>query len=215
MFKVLQHGSLAIVAALVVGAATPSHAQSGRGPTGWMGGTLDTNLYIGGNVGQARYRNACEGAGIPCDEKDTGFRVFAGYKFHRNLAVETGYFDLGKASASGAIGGGVVSAELKARGWELLGVMTVPVWQQLSLLAKAGVARTRLSATGTAAVGGVAFAASAKENSTDFTYGLGVEYAFTPNIGARLEWQRYDGVGGDTTGKGDIDLFSAGLLYRF
>src|SRR5688572_4868760 len=195
MLKALKHGCIAGLGALALGAVTPSQAQTQAAPTGWMGGTLDTNLYIGGNVGQSRYRNTCDGVPIPCDDKDTGFRVFAGYKFHRNLAVETGYFDLGKASASGAFGGGVVTLEGKVRGWELLGVVTVPVWQQLSVLAKVGVARSRTSATGTAALGGVAAGVSAKENSTDFTYGLGVEYAFTPNIGARLEWQRYDGVG--------------------
>ena len=37
----------------------------------------------------------------------------------------------------------------------------------------------------------------------------------TPNLGARLEWQRYQSVGGDNTGKENIDVFSIGALYSF
>ena len=97
----------------------------------------------------------------------------------------------------------------------MVGVARIPVWQQLSLYGKAGVARSRVSVTGSAAIGGATFSTSTKENSTDLTFGAGAEYGFTRNLAARAEWQRYDGVGGDTTGKEDLDVFSLGLLYRF
>jgi OOP family OmpA-OmpF porin len=46
-------------------------------------------------------------------------------------------------------------------------------------------------------------------------FGLGGRYDITKAIGARAEWQRYRKVGGDSTGKDDIDVFSVGLLFSF
>lgn len=150
---------------------------------------------------------------VSCDDKDAGWRLYGGYQFHPNIAVEAGYFNLGKASASGTIGGVSASAEAKVSGWELLGVAMFPVMNQLSLFAKAGVARSRVSASGS--VAGFGTVTSAKDRSTDFTFGGGAQYAFAPNIAARLEWQRYDDVGAENTGKDDLDLFSLGVLFKF
>lgn len=200
MRKAQRQSLITSVLALACLSAGPASAQ-------WMGGRMDTNLYIGGNVGQSVFSKTCDNIPVDCDDKDLGWKVFAGYQFHRNIAVEAGYFDLGKASAGGLVGGALVSADAKVRGFELVGVGILPINQAISVFGKLGFSRSRVSVSGT---GG-----SASENSTDFTFGLGGQYLFTPNLGARLEWQRYDGVGGNTTGKDDIDLFSLGLLYRF
>jgi OOP family OmpA-OmpF porin len=44
--------------------------------------------------------------------------------------------------------------------------------------------------------------------------GLGVEYAFTPQLAVRGEWERYR-VHDPVRGRGDIDVASIGLVYRF
>lgn len=204
MRKALLITSLLTLATAFAGAA---QAQSG----GWMGGRMDTNIYVGGHIGQSAYRKSCDNIPVDCDDKDTGWKLLAGYQFHKNIAVEAGYFDLGKASASGLVGGLPVSADARVRGFELVGVGILPITNVLSVYGKAGLARSR--STSSAFAAGVA--ASAKETTTDFTFGVGGQYLITPHLAARLEWQRYDGVGGDVTGKDDIDLFSAGLLYRF
>ncbi|HYC45017.1 MAG TPA: outer membrane beta-barrel protein [Burkholderiales bacterium] len=204
MPKIIAQCLTAGAIALAVAGAGPAYAQTS---STWMGGRMDTSLYIGGNVGQSMYRHTCDSVPVSCDDKDIGWRVFAGWRFHPNFALETGFFHLGEASASGF----GITADAKVRGWELVGVASIPVWQQLSLFAKAGYARSRVSVNGF----GAGLAVSARENSNDFTYGVGAEYAVARNLGARLEWQRYDGVGGSTTGKDDIDLLSLGVLYRF
>ena len=200
---------LAAIVALGLQAGV-THAQS----TGWIRG-MDTNLYIGGNVGQVRYRSTCDNVPVPCDDKDTGWRAFAGFRFHPNVAVEAGYFDLGKATAAGTFGGAAVAADAQVTGAELTGLLVIPVWQQLSVFGRAGVARTRVKVSGTAVAGAGAFSTNMKETSTDFTYGVGAQYALGSNVDVRLEWQRYDSVGGGALGKEDLDLFSLGLLYRF
>jgi OOP family OmpA-OmpF porin len=53
-----------------------------------------------------------------------------------------------------------------------------------------------------------------KEKDTNYKFGLGLEYALTQALGLRAEAERYrinDAVGN----KGDVDLFSVGLVFRF
>ena len=194
--KLLMAGVLA-AASFVAG---PSYAQ-------WMGGRMDTNFYVGGNVGQAFYDKTCDNIPVSCDDKDFGWRLYGGYQFHRHIAVEAGYFNLGKASAAGTVGGAPFSADAKVKGWEILGLGILPVTDAVSVFAKLGVAFSRVSVTGP---GG-----SLSDDSTDFTFGVGGQYQFTRNLAARLEWQRYDGVGGGATGKDDVDLFTLGVLFKF
>jgi OmpA-OmpF porin, OOP family len=170
-------------------------------------GRMDTGLYLGGSVGGSEYRNACDGTaalGVGCDEKDVGWRGFAGWQFNRYIGLELGYANLGKAEASG----GGASASLKSRGVDLVGVFTYPFNDMFGVYGKAGMARMRTKINST--IGNVT------ENSTDFTFGGGVRFNFARNFGARLEWQRFHDVGDEnTTGKGKIDYWSIGLLYGF
>ena len=45
-------------------------------------------------------------------------------------------------------------------------------------------------------------------DGTELTYGLGVQFDFTPKIGVRGQWQRYD------TDR-EIDVLSVGVVFRF
>ena len=54
------------------------------------------------------------------------------------------------------------------------------------------------------------------DGSTELTYGLGLKYDFSSNLGLRLEWQRFTPGGYlQPFGEGDGDLLSGGLRYRF
>jgi len=55
---------------------------------------------------------------------------------------------------------------------------------------------------------------SARKRETNYKYGFGTQYAFSPALTLRLEAERYrvnDAVGS----RGDVDLVSLGLVYRF
>src|SRR3954471_9634437 len=85
----------AAMAALAALAAPMAHAQD----TGW---------YAGGNIGRATVRiddpritSGLAGEGLATtsiDDRDhhTAFKVFGGYQFNPNVALEGGYFDLGR-----------------------------------------------------------------------------------------------------------------------
>jgi opacity protein-like surface antigen len=64
---------------------------------------------------------------------------------------------------------------------------------------------------------------SVADTDLEWTLGLGGQYNFTKSVGMRVEWERFFNVGsspsnataGQTTGEADIDLISAGLVYKF
>jgi OOP family OmpA-OmpF porin len=169
----------------------------------WMALKQDTGLYIGGAVGQARDKEFCGDATsigfTGCDDKDVAWKLQGGYQFNRNAAVEVGYVNFGKFKAT-APG---VSGEVEAWAIELLGVLSIPLTREFSVYGKAGFFRWDADAKVTG--GGLLLTGS--DNGTDFTFGLGLGYAFTPNLGARLEWQRYADV--------DVNIASLGLVYKF
>lgn len=177
----------------------------------------DAGFYAGIGVGRSELKDACAGITISCDDTDTGWKLFGGYQFNKYLGAELGYVDLGKATASGTILGVAVSATAKAKGWEFLGVGTLPIADKFSVYGKAGLFRWDVDVSATGVVPGFApVAVGASDKGTDFTYGIGLKYDFTKSIGARVEWQRYKDVGNDaTTGKSDVDLLSLGIVFKF
>jgi len=187
----------ALVAALALSASTfalPALAQMNL-----------SAFYVGATVGQSEFKNACEGTTGSCDEKDTAWRLLAGYQVNRNFAVEAGYHDLGEAKASGA----GVSASIKTKVWELVAVGMLPIANQFSAYGKLGGYHAK--SEGTSNIG-----ASADENNNGVTWGVGVQWDAIPNLGARLEWQQYHDVGGDSLGgKDNVNVISVGAIWRF
>ncbi len=177
----------------------------------------DMGFYLGASAGQSKAKDACSdlgGVGFTgsCDDKDTGWKLFAGYQFHKHFAVEGAYVDLGKFNAVGTASGLPVSANADAKTWQLVGVGMLPLANNFSLFGKAGVHRWDLDVRGRA--GGAT--ATASDDGTDFTFGIGAGYDFTKNLGLRVEWERFRDVGEqNTTGKSHVDLLSVGLRYRF
>ncbi|MGA7965050.1 MAG: OmpA family protein [Gammaproteobacteria bacterium] len=187
----------------------------------------DSGWYIGGNVGQsrstiddARITNSLLGAGftttgIRHNEHDLGYKLFAGYQFGKYFALEGGYFDLGKfdftatTTPTGTLHG---SIKLKGLYADFLGIL--PFTSKFSAFARIGVdyAQADDSYTGTGAVNVLDSNPSTRQ--ANYNYGVGLQYNFVPSFGMRLEAERYrvnDAVGH----KGDVDLYSLGLVYRF
>jgi len=169
-----------------------------------------SSVYIGGGVGQSKFKDGCTGVagfGVSCDDKDTAFRLFAGYQFNRYIAAEAGWTDLGKAKASGPGG----SVDAKASAFDLSAVGTYPVWEQLSILGRLG---------GYYSEGKFEGNLTGTKNEAGLTYGVGVQYDFTKNLGVRGEWQRYDKVKFkedrfNTEADTNIDVLGVSVLWRF
>ena len=167
----------------------------------------DTGFYIGAAVGQST--TDCGTSGASCDDEDTAYKIFGGYKFNRNLAVEGGYTPLGESTAS--VGSANIKSEATA--WDLVGVGSIPLGNNFSIFGKLGVYSGELEVSSN--IAGV----SGKKTTTDLTYGAGVQFDFARNLGVRAEWQRYQGLEfpstASTSGDTDVDVMSVGLLFTF
>lgn len=188
--------ALAVVLALGIGA--PASAQDSG------------SYYAGASLGQAQYRNTCEFIGGSCDDKDAAFRVFAGYNFSPGLAIEAAYGDYGRVLADGSVGGVPVEFEATV---EALDVSVLPAFvanDRLAIFGRLGIYRSKVQVHDLGGGGG-----SESERNSAWTYGLGVRLSFGGAIALRAEWQRYDNIGGSSTGEDDIDFISAGVVLQF
>ena len=73
------------------------------------------------------------------DEKDVGFKLFAGKHINRFLAVEGGYFDLGNFTyTTRTVQGGSLTGDVRFRGINADLIGKLPVSQRFMLFARAG-----------------------------------------------------------------------------
>jgi OOP family OmpA-OmpF porin len=189
-----------IVAALGVAAAAPMLAQAQQ--------AQERGGYLGLSAGRADYKDFCDQTGIAgsCDNADSAWRLFGGFQFNRNLSLELGYANLGAAGA-----GGPPEARYDVNAWDLVGVATIAMTPQFGLLLKGGLYHADVEVRGT--VGPVT--GNASDKNTGLTFGVGAQFLFTRNLGVRLEYQNYSGVGGPGTGEDDVSTVMAGVLWKF
>ena len=153
--------------------------------------------------------------GMTNDDKSTGYKLFGGYQLHSNFAVEGGYFDLGKFGfTSTTVPAGTLDGRIKLRGVNLDLVGRLPFGDRFSVFAKVGAqyAQARDTFTGTGLVN--ALNPSPKKSELNYKLGVGLQYAFTPDITLRGEAERYrvnDAVGNH----GDINFYSLSLVFPF
>lgn len=165
--------------------------------------------YIGASVGRSDYKIDTTGASA-ADTKDTGVKLYGGAMFTPHFGVEAAYFDLGKARGAVSLPGlGTVDVSAKVRGVSLSGIAALPVGDA-SVFAKAGIAQVRGEVEARTPLG----SGSESKSSLQPTFGVGASYAFTSNLSARIEWERFRVRYADDV-KEDTDLVSAGLVYRF
>lgn len=177
-------------------------------PAAFAQAAADTGWYAGGSFGQSTADCNVSGTGLSCDEKDTAWKIFGGYQINRNFAVEGGYADLGELTISG--GGVNITAESTA--WDIAAVGIFPINPQFSVYGKLGLYYGTVDVSSN--IGG-----SGDDSTTGLTFGAGVRYNFTRNLGVQLEWQVYASVeapsGSALTGDSDVDVLSIGIVYKF
>jgi OOP family OmpA-OmpF porin len=203
----------------LVGFALVSGQAALAAESGWYGG-----LSIGRSLADIDHDRIANQLGQPVtsitfddDDRDTGFKLFAGRKFNRNFAIEGGYFKLGEFGFTASYPTGTFTGNMKLQGLNLDAVGILPLSEKFSAFGRVGLiyneGKDRFSGTGA----GVAVAAAdpnPKESEAQYKYGVGLQYDFTRALSMRGEWERYrvnDAVGN----KGDIDMVSLGLIYMF
>lgn len=167
------------------------------------------------------------------------YKLYGGLRVRPNFSVEAGYVDLGNASFNtGNRYAGCHNLPIPCivperpirgvrgvRSIQLNAVGSLPFGNQFSLLGQVGIVYSEVTL----------------RTYSDFTnsimqpnspvpldistvtvrqiapsIGIGVRYAFTPQVSARLYWEQFRDIGDSVkTGAHDVDLLSLGLEYNF
>jgi hypothetical protein len=188
-------------AALAILSSGSAFAQFQQATAPWSG---DFWGYFGATAGPSKFGTDCQ-QGITqaydCDDRDIGFRIFAGGKMNDLFGLEVGYTDFGKIQASGG----------KTRGWAAPIVLTIgtPIGTRFGVLGKIGGAYTRtdLNADPTQVQN------TGQKSGWAATYGIGGTFAISQNVQLRADWDRYNAQ--FASGRHDVDLLTAGLQVRF
>lgn len=142
----------------------------------------DHGFYVGAGLGQTRLepdQTRLNFAELNYDDKDQGYKLIAGFRALDVLGAEVNYIDLGRTRGNSP--GGPVRSDAQLFNASVVGYLPLPF---VDVFGKAGVARTR---TDYRAEG----IRDLKFNSTDFTWGAGVQAHFG-SLGARLEYDRFN-----------------------
>lgn len=185
-----------------------------------------SHTYFGVSVGQSKTEVDANGvtsgvlpgvsaASSTKDEKDTAYKLFGGYQFNRNLAIEGGYFNLGNNRFNAVTSpAGTLAGETKAQGLNLDLVGTLPLTERLSALARIGAHHTWSKSTFSGTGAAAAVASSSKRDDGGYKVGLGLQYELNPSMWLRGEIERYrikDAVGQ----RANVDLVSVSLVFPF
>jgi OOP family OmpA-OmpF porin len=133
----------------------------------------------------AFYIGAEVGQGDAGEEDDIGYKFLGGYQFHRNFAAEVGYGIL------------VDKGDVEVTTLELVGVGMFPLGNNFSVVGKLGFASWEFDGP------------SVDQDGTDLTWGVGVQWDFSRNLGLRAMWQRYE------TDPEETDFLNIGVLWKF
>ena len=164
-------------------------------------------FYLGAGIASAQievddvYADFSE---VDFDEKDTGYKLFAGYRFLDFLAVEGGYVDFGNPTYSTTMGDTVLNTSFALDGWDACVVGILPIGP-VDLFAKAGF--FWWDAEVDAAIDDSSW--SGLDSGSDPVYGIGAA-VWLGQFSIRAEYEIFDISEAD-----NVSQISLGLAYTF
>ena len=180
-------------------AAIPAAAQQPYSP--W---------YFGAGVGQGHLgTSGTDLTGLnnaQVDNTETTYTVRMGWRFSPFMALELGYYDLGKYAFHGRATGTVldIDGEAKAKSVGLSFVGILPI-DQFDLYGRIGYARSELKVNASATLAPTPV--NVKDKQNEATYGVGARWTFIPHWALFAEWMKNDKI--------DIDSYLIGIDYKF
>lgn len=151
---------------------------------------VERGIYLGGALGQSE--SGLRTGNVNYTDKDVGYKLIAGFRPLKLLAVEVNYLDLGNARSGG------VEAKTKAVDGFVLGFLPLPL---VDIYGKLGVISWKTDAS--------APSLSWSHSGTDLAFGGGVQMHFGA-LAARLEFEAFDAQEASTP-----TLLSLGATYTF
>jgi hypothetical protein len=172
--------------------------------------TQTTSAYLSASAGPSRANVDCQGT-TACDRSSAAAKLLFGYRIVPNFAVEVSYAYLGKVTATVDFDGDPVDASIKGQslGIGVAGLLPFGSAKEWTAIARAGIASNRAKV----GVSGAGVAASDSETHAEPYFGLGINYAFTPNFEAGLAWDNTKLKYADASTR--VNVFSAVATFKF
>jgi OOP family OmpA-OmpF porin len=214
-------GTLTVLAASLLAAHAAQAADEFVNPD-WA----NSAWYIGASAGQSKskldqnglsYLMTRDGGTMTSfskDEKDVGYKLFLGKQVNRYLAIEGGYFDLGKFNFNGTTStGGAERGQYDFRGVNLDLVGQLPLSERFSLLGRVGSIYSEAKSSFSGNRSFATFSPSRTEHKWTNKAGVGLEFKLTEALALRAEAERYR-IHNTTGARVNADLYSLGLVYK-
>jgi OOP family OmpA-OmpF porin len=177
-------------------------------------------FYVGGSVGSVKANTGVSGltGTASLDERDTGYKLYAGYAMNQYASVELQYANFGEATLSGTTGdhfsydgqtyqflASNASLRLKTDSIGASVLLGMPLGEQVTPFVRAGLHRwesdMKITATN--------ISTNDSDHGTDPFFGVGLDVKIIKNISARIEAERYK-IDSDNG-----DFISAGIKVAF
>lgn len=159
--------------------------------------------YVGGGIGASDDKEF--------DETEFGGKGFGGYRVSKYFALEGAFVGLGEFG-EGTLGIGT-GGTFRKGGLSAQAVGILPIGQRAQLFGKAGIFFWSVTVDETCTTVNsvlVCVDNGRLDDGVDPVYGGGFQYRFNDRWSGRVEWERYEDVGG-----GDVDLGTIGAIYSF
>jgi opacity protein-like surface antigen len=182
-------------------AATGASAQTSTSPAGYSI-MAPGNSYIDLGVGRSEFSLSNGLVDFNSDKRDTAYSLRAGSYVNNTFGMEAGYTDFGNINRAGG--------STKANGLNLSLIGKFPLSEQFNILGKVGTTYSRTEVSAASGTGVV----SGSESDFGLSYGLGVEFNFTPQWSAVMQYEEHKMkfAGGETDRVGNTTLSAR---YRF
>ncbi|MEB8432255.1 outer membrane beta-barrel protein [Cocleimonas sp. KMM 6892] len=153
-------------------------------------GSIANPYFFGGSIGASEASSYCSGESN-CEDTDTAWKIFGGYKFTDKLSVEGAYMNLGDIYKNGQ------NSDVSA--FSAYGVGTLPVTEQFDVFGKVGA--TRWSSDNT----------DGTESGFGASFGVGAKMHINENTKLRAEWEKVLDVETSDSESSDINMLSVGV----
>ncbi len=154
------------------------------------GSNVSNPYYFGGTIGASEGSSYCSGE-TNCEDTDTAWKIFGGYKFTDKLSAEGAYMNLGDIHKNGD------NSDVSA--FAAYGVGTLPVTEQFDVFAKAGALRWNSDNT------------TGDKSGFSASYGVGAKMHINETTKLRAEWEKVLDVETSDTESTDINMLSVGI----
>ncbi|MDP5032476.1 MAG: outer membrane beta-barrel protein [Paraglaciecola sp.] len=158
-------------------------------------------IYVGAGYGQYSIQFEDRENDIDFDDDSAVLKGYIGAQFNRYISLELAYQNFDEAND--------IDNNAEIDGLSLAAIASLPLTENLSIFAKGG--WFEWDADVSADIPAVGTVTSSQDGG-DIFYGAGLQYSFTKNIQARIEYERFE-LEDDIDP--DLDVASVSIQYMF